>query len=64
MIELLVQSRTKAFLFVVRSDNDPQPKLPEASNWSLFRESRGTLVLYELTPLDAPRGLECVSQSN
>ncbi|MEO0478840.1 MAG: hypothetical protein AAF196_05115 [Planctomycetota bacterium] len=64
VIELLVEPSTKTFLFVVSSTNDPRPTLPEASEWRLFRDVRGPLVLYELTPLDRPRGLECVGDVN
>lgn len=63
VLALVVLPGTRVFLFVVPAATDPQPTLPADSDWRLFRESRGPLVVYELTSLAEPRGLPCVMQS-
>ena len=61
VIELLVLPRTEVFLFVVPAAADPRPVLPPDTDWNLFRKPCGLLVVYELTPLDKPHGLQCLT---
>lgn len=41
---------------------DPRPALPQDTGWNLFRKPCGPLVVYELTPLDKPHGLQCMTE--
>lgn len=61
VLELLVLPQTQVYLFVVPASADPRPALPSNSDWNLFRKACGALVLYELTPLQQPHGLQCLS---
>lgn len=61
VLELVVLPQTEVYLFVVPASADPRPALPKDSDWRLFRKDCGALVLYELTPLAEPHGLQCLS---
>lgn len=63
VLELTVLPRTGVYVFVVPASADPRPVLPPEADWRLFRKVCGPLVAYELTPLDEPRGLSCLSES-
>ncbi|MCX4246544.1 hypothetical protein [Paraliomyxa miuraensis] len=39
---------------------DPQPELPDDTDYRIFRRTLGSYVLYEVTPLDEPRVLSHV----
>ena len=60
ILELSVEGGSAVFLFVVAATADPRPVLPAASDWQLFDKRVGPLVIYELTPLEQPRGLQCL----
>lgn len=64
VLELTVLPGTRVLLFVVPASADPKPALPPDTEWKLFRRRYGSLVVYELTPLDEPRGLPCLSASS
>lgn len=59
VLEFRALPSTRILVFVVRLDDDPRPVAPDcdAPRLELFRETRGPLVLYELTPFDRPRAL-------
>lgn len=61
ILELAVQPQTAVFVFLVPAASDPHPVLPRGSGWRLFRRSYGSLVGYELTTLERPRGLACLA---
>ncbi|MGE3171632.1 MAG: hypothetical protein AB7O97_03340 [Planctomycetota bacterium] len=60
VLELVVLPATRVFVFVLPQAVDPHPVLPSDSGWRVFRQVRGPLVLYELTPLGEARGLSCL----
>lgn len=62
VLELTVLPQTEVFVFVVPASTDPRPVLPLDTDWKLFRKSCGPLVVYELTPLDEPRGSQCLTE--
>ncbi|MCA8974124.1 MAG: hypothetical protein KDC98_05350, partial [Planctomycetes bacterium] len=62
VLEVTVLPRTGVFVFIVPAVTDPRPVLPPDSEWKLFRKPCGPLVVYELTPLDEPRGLPCLAE--
>jgi len=61
VLELVVLPQTQVYLFVVPASADPRPALPSNSDWNIFRKTCGGLVLYELTPLQEPHGLQCLT---
>lgn len=61
VLELVVLPRTDVYLFVVPASADPRPALPHNTGWNLFRKACGPLVVYEVTPLQTPHALECLS---
>ncbi len=61
-LELVVLPRTEVLLFVVPASADPRPALPQDTDWNLFRKTCGPLVVYELTPLEEPHGLQCLTE--
>ncbi len=61
VLALSVLPQTDVFLFVVPAATDPRPALPPDTDWNLFRKTCGALVVYELTPLEKPHGLQCLA---
>lgn len=58
MLVRLMPSGTHVILCIEPPWADPHPRLPDDSEYEIFRRSVGGYVLYEVTPLDQPRAMD------